>query len=685
MNAERPPRNPRPPKGRDRRSPTESAQPPVQGVLPLEASDPGPRHEHASVAGPPHEALTLEGTSALPAEPSAARPSSPATALPEYALAQGFAEHVARWAHESGAPDAALALARAAAYAVSVATAQGHVCIDVASLDEAAGLADPRAALIASHVAAAPDDNTASPLVVDADGRVYLRRYFEYERRLAQRLVALQRAPSRAVDAATSTLLRAAFPHKDAEGQRLAAALALTRPLALISGGPGTGKTTTIVHVLACLIAQDPDVRIKLAAPTGKAAARMQQAIRERAATLPDGQRTRLPTEAFTVHRLLGARPGEPRFRHDAQHPLAIDVLVVDEASMLDLALAAKLVDAVPPGARIVLCGDKDQLAAVEAGAVFAELTKAQAWSPAGIAALAATTDIASNTIGARVAKPGSALDDSVLWLRENFRFSAVSGIGRAAAAINAGDAEALLATLREGTARWIDDGARTPSETLLQAIDDGFAGYVAAVRAHRAHDDSAAASTEAATVLAAFERFRVLCAEREGPRGVAGINAAVARRLFGQVAAGPAADEGWYAGRPVIVLRNDPTLRLFNGDVGIALARHDDTLAVWFPDPSGGLRAIAPPRLPEHATAFAATVHKSQGSEYTAVLLVLPAGVSRAVTRELLYTAVTRARASAAIAADANALASGVQNPTRRVSGLAARLIEAAASGVGG
>jgi exodeoxyribonuclease V alpha subunit len=288
---------------------------------------------------------------------------------------------VARWAHESGAPDAALALARAAAYAVSVATAQGHVCIDVASLDEAAGLADPRAALIASHVAAAPDDNTASPLVVDADGRVYLRRYFEYERRLAQRLVALQRAPSRAVDAATSALLRAAFPHKDAEGQRLAAALALTRPLALISGGPGTGKTTTIVHVLACLIAQDPDVRIKLAAPTGKAAARMQQAIRERAATLPDGQRTRLPTEAFTVHRLLGARPGEPRFRHDAQHPLAIDVLVVDEASMLDLALAAKLVDAVPPGARIVLCGDKDQLAAVEAGAVFAELTKAQAWS----------------------------------------------------------------------------------------------------------------------------------------------------------------------------------------------------------------------------------------------------------------------------------------------------------------
>ncbi|HEX7384226.1 MAG TPA: AAA family ATPase, partial [Burkholderiaceae bacterium] len=327
------------------------------------------------------------------------------------ALAEGLAAHVARWARSAGAgPDAELAAAAAAAQVVR-ASGEGHVCSSLDDLAVALDLpaAAVRARLLGSGVVGTADAPRAHPLVIDAEGRLYLQRHFDQERRLAQRLLQAAQQPARPLRAAARARLDALFAGNAAvldgavDRQKAAAALALQRQLAVISGGPGTGKTTTVVNLLACLLAEEPGCRIALAAPTGKAAARLTESIRARAATLPAATRERLPSEAFTIHRLLGATPRG--FAHHAGRPLAIDALVVDEASMLDLALAARLLDAVPAGARIVLLGDKDQLSAVEAGAVFAELA-------AGPAPLA----------------------DSVVCLTHNFRFGEGSAIGRVAA-----------------------------------------------------------------------------------------------------------------------------------------------------------------------------------------------------------------------------------------------------------
>ncbi len=307
-------------------------------------------------------------------------------------LAEGFAQQVQSWALAQGAPEDIARAARIAARAVSVATANGHVCIALQQICGSDGgpgdAAAWRQALLASGVVGTAQAPAACPLILDLDDRLYLHRYFDYERRLAQRLMRAQRGADSAHrhdEAAANDVLRrhldALFPASElqpageVDWQRIATALALRGRLAIVSGGPGTGKTTTVVNLLACLIAQDADCRIALAAPTGKAAARMTDAIRQRAEHLPEAIRSRLPAEAFTIHRLLGVTPAAGGFVHHAGNPLAIDALVVDEASMLDLALATKLLEAVPASARIVLLGDKDQLAAVESGAVFAELS----------------------------------------------------------------------------------------------------------------------------------------------------------------------------------------------------------------------------------------------------------------------------------------------------------------------
>jgi exodeoxyribonuclease V alpha subunit len=286
-------------------------------------------------------------------------------------LAAGFAAHAAGWASSRGAPAAAVEIAKVAAACVSDATAQGSVCIPLSALApyfEGKAPADLRTALLASRIVSTPESPEILPLVLDPADRLYLRRYFDYERRLAANL--LRRAGT-AGPAPAPVQLRLDEP---SDSQHLAVDLAMRRRLAVISGGPGTGKTTAVALLLARILQENPEARIALAAPTGKAAARLLDTLRERAVSLPEKVRSRLPGEAHTIHRLLGvtARPG--RFRHDAANPLALDVLVVDEASMLDLSLAVHLVEAVPESVRLVLLGDKDQLAAVEVGSVFAEL-----------------------------------------------------------------------------------------------------------------------------------------------------------------------------------------------------------------------------------------------------------------------------------------------------------------------
>ena len=654
---------------------------------------------------------------------------------PARQLALGFASHVEQWAKRLQEIDSGslsglnLATVKQAAFELSLATSDGHVCLSLADLatvlTPAPRIAALRADLLASGLVGTPQALGAMPMILDDQDRLYLHRYFDYERRLAQRLMRASLSKPVAVDMATREQLSALFQTQLApapppappqalpqtprpssgqvdwladsladetppeigatqgppDWQRVATALALRQRLTVISGGPGTGKTTTVVNLLACLIAQNPDCRIALAAPTGKAAARMTEAIRSRSAHLPQAIRDKLPADSFTIHRLLGVRPDG--FIHHAGNRLAIDALVVDEASMLDLALATQLLEAVPETARIILLGDKDQLSAVEAGAVFSDLSADPTLSDDCRKDIASLCGVHAAQIVSPEAIRSSALRNTATWLRRNFRFAADSSIARLAADINGARPTRAIASLTrgagggdggDGSVRWLDDGAATPGQATVDRMLQGYGPYLEAVRRD---------PQDASAITEAFGKFRVLCAVHEGPRGVVSLNERVARHAREALAAVPQAQrtdprDPWYLGRPVMVLRNDHVLKLFNGDIGISLPNDQGELMVYFADVTGGLRAVAPVRLPVHQTAFAMTVHKSQGSEFDEVLVLLPAQRSRVVSRELLYTAVTRARHRVSICASAEVLTAAIQSPTRRQAGLLDRLREA-------
>jgi len=507
-------------------------------------------------------------------------------------------------------------------------------------------------------------DGDFAPLILE-HGRLYLARYQAYERQLAAQL--LQRAVDLPeVDEAqlSESLTRLfAFNQQQPDWQRLAAAQAVRRKLAVISGGPGTGKTTTVVRLLAALLEQPrcehpggAPLAIGLAAPTGKAAARMAEAIRNAKAELPVSEaiKAALPDEARTLHRLLGNRGDSPQVRHHAANPLALDVLVVDEASMVDLALMAKLLDALPPTARLILLGDKDQLCAVEAGAVFAELCEGRGFDAQAASELQRITGQQ-----VPVSQPSSQLGDAVVLLTHSHRFAGDSGIGELARRINGGDVSGTLNLLKEDRSDLAWNAQPTPNE-LLERLDQGYSPYI-----------SAAKSADPAAAFAAFNTFRALCAQREGAWGVAGINEALEARIKrrSQVAS----RERWYVGRPVMVRQNDYALGLFNGDIGICL-HTEYGLRVFF-EGEEGYRPFAPARLPSHDSAFAMTVHKSQGSEFAEVLLVLPELPSPLLTRSLFYTGITRAKHKVEIWGLPARLSEAVATRAERAAGLAERL----------
>ncbi len=580
-------------------------------------------------------------------------------------------------------------LALAAALA-SHATGQGDICVNLrqwarraqwsAEIMAAPNLAPPIDAWLhavrTSSVVGQPGQR--QPLILDRRGRLYLYRYWEYERYLADDLIQRANAAPEAVDEAQLRLdLDRLYPrHRELNGpdwQKIAAAVAALKRLCVISGGPGTGKTSTVLRILALLTGQTRarPLRIALAAPTGKAAARLQEAIR---AAKPGLSRLGLeperlapiPEEASTLHRLLGSRPDSASFRYHRDHPLLLDVLVVDEVSMVGLALMAKTVAALPPTARLILLGDKDQLASVEAGAVLGEICAgAGRFSPEFRIQLATLTG-ESMPRGRAASSP---LADAIVLLKHSYRFGAASGIGALAQAVNRGKAPAALALL-EGALhpdiawRILADPAELP-EQLANPVSVGFAAYLQAVREN----------IGPVVVFERFNQFRVLCALRNGPFGVTALNQLCEDVLHRRGLINTR--QTWYLGRPVMIIRNDYNLRLFNGDIGITLLDPEDAerMKVFFLGSDGALRSFAPARLPEHETVYAMTVHKSQGSEFDQVLVVTPNAASPVLSRELLYTALTRAKQRASFYGVPAVFAAAIERRLRRSSGLRDRL----------
>lgn len=470
--------------------------------------------------------------------------------------------------------------------------------------------------------------------------------------------------------------------------QKVAAAIALTKRFAVISGGPGTGKTTTVTKLLAALIEQAEQSghtpTIKLVAPTGKAAARLTESIGKAVDQLPVSPELKaaIPTESSTLHRLLGALPNSAEFRHNQANPLHLDILVVDEASMVDLPMMYKVVDALPKHARLILLGDKDQLASVEAGAVLGDICSFyhSGYSSAQgelIAQLSGYTTLATTNQNNK----GSRVGDSLCMLQKSYRFDARSGIGQLAKAVNSGSAYQLDAVWQRG----FDDIEQFPLDMqhynqLIQTMVAEYSHYLKRIAQRLVHPDSGeieSITQQAKAGLDAFARCRLLCAMREGDFGVSGLNHRVERALVARKRI-QTQDELWYHGRPVMITRNDHALGLYNGDIGICML--DDSLAeprlkVFFELPDGSVKSVLPSRVPDHQTAYAMTVHKSQGSEFEFTVMILPKDFSPILTRELIYTGITRAKKRLALYAQPEVVKRGIKVMTERASGLVMRL----------
>ncbi|WKY59374.1 exodeoxyribonuclease V subunit alpha [Vibrio sp. SNU_ST1] len=479
--------------------------------------------------------------------------------------------------------------------------------------------------------------------------------------------------------------------------QKVAAAVALSRRFAVISGGPGTGKTTTVTKLLSAMVeqslSQGKTPTIKLVAPTGKAAARLTESIGKAIEQLPLAPEVKanIPTESSTLHRLLGAIPNRAEFRHNRRNPLHLDILVVDEASMVDLSMMYKLVDALPEHARLILLGDKDQLASVEAGAVLGDICSFNSTgysTPQGnlIAEMTGFDAIAN----AQQAKAGGinppAIGDSLCMLQKSYRFDARSGIGQLAKAINNGSANQVDQVFTKGFGDIENHPLSSDSYNLmLRTLVNEYGAYLN--RMNVPLEELETQDARAKSVLDLFSRCRLLCSIREGDFGVKGLNHRIERALAARRLVNPHNDELWYHGRPVMVTRNDHGLGLYNGDIGICMLEADSTtlesnsatsaprLKVYFELPDGSVKAVLPSRVPDHETAYAMTIHKSQGSEFDLTLMILPPDFSPILTRELIYTGITRAKKRLMMFSDTNVLKRGIKVKTERVSGLGSRL----------
>ncbi|WP_298451458.1 exodeoxyribonuclease V subunit alpha [uncultured Marinobacter sp.] len=649
---------------------------------------------------------------------------------------------------------------------------RGHVCVDLADLladanstlslpteeqenadsnlngpEEVLARVSTEQCLDALGMALAVSDGSHTTPLILSGTRLYLRRFWRYEQHIAAGILQRLAQPSTLADpssAAAITLSKSLDVLFKSQGspvdyQKLACALTARNRFAVITGGPGTGKTTTVVNLLAALqsVAGESSerdgrkYRIRLAAPTGKAAARLNESIGGAVSRLPLAQLpgqvslADIPTKVTTLHRLLGSRPDTRKFRHNRDNPLLVDILVIDEASMVDLDMMASVFDALPANAQLILLGDKDQLASVDAGAVLGELCQRAPdghYLPATVQWLKAITgtDIPESLQNSE----GQPLDQAVAMLRKSYRFAEGSGIRQLAEAVNTNTlSDSMLQQARSAGFEdvvWLNGSTNKPSQEDAQALicrhavsgspeafhnngegridannqplppPVGYRHYLSLMQSHTLDGNSTTEQWDelARSVLEAFSDFQVLCALRRGPWGVEGLNELIAHHLLKQRLIPRA--EGWYAGRPVLITGNDYNLGLMNGDVGITFSlpwgasdKNNDeqpqpVLRVAFPssDGSGDIRWISPSRLQQLETVYAMTVHKSQGSEFNHTCMVLPDRLSPVLTRELVYTGITRAKNwFSLIPGDASVFSDGVAQRVVRASGLASVL----------
>ena len=476
------------------------------------------------------------------------------------------------------------------------------------------------------------------PLILD-DNRLYLQRFWHYENCVAQRIRSMlvdREAPISDIEQRLNQLMGSESAMDAA--QTAATVAAASRQFVVISGGPGSGKTSTVIRILALLMSRDPEYRVALAAPTGKAAARMMESIRQRLDQLPiDADlKAALPVEAQTLHRLLRYRHGS--FVYREEHRLPVDCVIVDEASMIDLKLMYQLLSALPDSARLILLGDRDQLASVAAGNVLADITGQGARHDTSVRELAQATRL----------------------LGSNYRFGSDSAIGALARQVNRGDASAAIDGLRDGEPElcWYDSAGEAINRDAFKWLLDRYQGIFE--------------SETPAEALDIYEKTRLLCATNRGPIGIDAMNAGISEALLARN--GLAVAER-FSGLPIMITRNARELSLFNGDTGI-LWSIDGELRACFRELDGSLRDLSINRLPVFKPAWAVTVHKSQGSEFDAVLLLLPGDSSNELlSRELLYTAITRARRSFSLQASRQVIQQMIGRLTQRHSGLATKL----------
>lgn len=606
------------------------------------------------------------------------------------------------------------------------------------------------------------------PLIFD-NGRLYLQRYHQFETSVAASLIRLSGSVSRQLSeeanhqkqpqiAKLRSLLDQLFPANVSDPhslttnvltnsedtapidwQKVATATALGKKLAVITGGPGTGKTTTVTKLLL-LLQMESQQEIRLVAPTGKAAARLSESIKASKARLAkelsahanviDEARNRnsqdfltalgrIPEEASTLHRLLGVIPNSPHFRHHQGNPLRLDLLIVDEASMVDLPMMYKLLSALPEHASLILLGDQDQLASVEAGAVLADIC-------AGLKIPVVPNNLAQNNIASnspalwqmRYSKEQAQrlsaltgfeltpyisdapkLGDSLCMLMHSHRFKGDAGIGLLASAVNRADLQGILQVWQQGPAElsWLEHSmvvSQTQAKvsepannmglsSLLEQACQQYGAYLGALNSHASNNDASNSDVgtrpSTADIIERFNQYRILCAMRSGDYGVEGINQYVTQALANAKLIKPLQE--FYLGRPIIIQSNDYNLGLFNGDIGLILQDEDkpERLMAHFIKADGSLLKVLPARLPSHETCYAMTVHKSQGSEFSRVALVLPPSPSLAqwqlLTKELVYTAITRAKVHFTCLGTQHVFERASSQATQRASGLADRL----------